>query len=503
MTVLQRLPVWLGDALPHEDKDGMTMNEEHSQAKNRAALVSLLAACLLTAIKLVVGIYTNSLGILSEALHSGLDLLAAAMTLYAVRLSSRPADARHPYGHGKVENLSALGETVLLFVICIWVVYEGAGRLLSGDTPVAPSIWGIIVMGISIVIDVNRVRVLKKVAKETRSQALEADALHFTTDIWSSGVVLVGLLCVQASEYLPADSPFRSILHMADAIAALFVSGIVVVVGFRLSRRAVTMLLDGGGKEHSEALEQALAKQLPLCRVRRLRVRESGADVFMDITVEAPATLRLDAAHDVSCVIEDIAHEIVPSADITVHVEPAQEETESMLQLVRTVAAAHKLSVHNLILSEQSGGLLVFLHVEASPDMTLREAHEYVVMFEKALGKRLNTTRIETHIEPEDRLCAPENALPFDADLHYVRAAVDSILPEFPMVSNVHDLRLTHMGGTPLVSFHCIIDGDLSLAAAHDVATDMERRLRTCAPKLDRILIHTDPSALIVMSEER
>ena len=162
MTVLQRLPVWLGDALPHEDKDGMTMNEEHSQAKNRAALVSLLAACLLTAIKLVVGIYTNSLGILSEALHSGLDLLAAAMTLYAVRLSSRPADARHPYGHGKVENLSALGETVLLFVICVWVVYEGAGRLLSGDTPVAPSIWGIIVMGISIVIDVNRVRVLKK-----------------------------------------------------------------------------------------------------------------------------------------------------------------------------------------------------------------------------------------------------------------------------------------------------------------------------------------------------
>ena len=291
--------------------------------------------------------------------------------------------------------------------------------------------------------------------------------------------------------------------NIADAIAALFVSGIVVVVGFRLSRRAVTMLLDGGGKEHSEALEQALAKQLPLCRVRRLRVRESGADVFMDITVEAPATLRLDAAHDVSCVIEDIAHEIVPSADITVHVEPAQEETESMLQLVRTVAAAHKLSVHNLILSEQSGGLLVFLHVEASPDMTLREAHEYVVMFEKALGKRLNTTRIETHIEPEDRLCAPENALPFDADLHYVRAAVDSILPEFPMVSNVHDLRLTHMGGTPLVSFHCIIDGDLSLAAAHDVATDMERRLRTCAPKLDRILIHTDPSALIVMPEER
>lgn len=338
---------------------------------------------------------------------------------------------------------------------------------------------------------------------KAQKPALEADALHFTTDIWSSGVVLVGLLCVQASEYLPADSSFRGILHMADAIAALFVSGIVVVVGFRLSRRAVTMLLDGGGKEHSEALEQALAKQLPLCRVRRLRVRESGADVFMDITVEAPATLRLDAAHDVSCVIEDIAHEIVPSADITVHVEPAQEETESMLQLVRTVAAAHKLSVP-----------------QPDPFRTERRAPRVsacggVSGYDAARSPRIRRdvresprqapqhNPLETHIEPEDRLCAPENALPFDADLHYVRAAVDSILPEFPMVSNVHDLRLTHMGGTPLVSFHCIIDGDLSLAAAHDVATDMERRLRTCAPKLDRILIHTDPSALIVMPEER
>lgn len=334
---------------------------------------------------------TNSLGILSEALHSSLDLVAAGITFFAVRVAARPADETHPYGYGKIENLSALAETVLLLVTCGWIVHEAVNRLFFDAPEITPSWWGVIIILISLLVDVNRAAMLRRVAQKHKSQALEADALHFTTDIWSSGVVLVGLLCVQASEYLPADSPFRGILHMADAIAALFVSGIVVVVGFRLSRRAVTMLLDGGGKEHSEALEQALAKQLPLCRVRRLRVRESGADVFMDITVEAPATLRLDAAHDVSCVIEDIAHEIVPSADITVHVEPAQEETESMLQLVRTVAAAHKLSVHNLILSEQSGGLLVFLHVEASPDMTLREAHEYVVMFEESPSASAST----------------------------------------------------------------------------------------------------------------
>ena len=199
--------------------------------------------------------------------------------------------------------------------------------------------------------------------------------------------MLVGLLCVQASEYLQADSPFRGILHMADAIAALFVSGIVVVVGFRLSRRAVTMLLDGGGKEHSEALEQALAKQLPLCRVRRLRVRESGADVFMDITVEAPATLRLDDAHDVSCVIEDIAHEIVPSADITVHVEPAQEETESCLLYTSIpFEQDHPAQVAGLNISKDSSAFLRLLPFET------HEQHLPGHFFDGRGGKRGGTS---------------------------------------------------------------------------------------------------------------
>ena len=477
-----------------------TQQEAHSE-KKQAALASLFWALFLTIIKLGAGLATNSLGILSEALHSSLDLVAAGITFFAIRVAARPADKSHPYGYGKIENLSALAETVLLLVTCGWIVHEAVSRLFFNASEITPSWWGVGIILVSLLVDVNRAAMLRRVAQKHKSQALEADALHFTTDIWSSGVVLVGLLCVQLSEYLPAHSVFRGILHMMDAVAALFVSGIVVVVGIRLSRRAVTTLLDGGGREDSEALERALAKQLPLCRVRRLRVRESGADVFMDVTVEAPATLRLDAAHDVSCVVEDIAHEIVPTADITVHVEPAQEETETILQLARTVARAHNLAVHNLILSEQEKGPLLFLHVEAPPEMTLRQAHEHVVLFEKALRKRLGNSRIEMHIEPEHRIVPPDAPQAFDADLHYVRAAVDSILPEFPMVSHVHDLRLLHMGGTPLVSFHCIVDGDFSVAAAHDIATDMERRLRTCAPKLDRILIHTDPSALIVMPD--
>ena len=175
--------------------------------KSRAAMFSLLAALALTSVKLAVGLYTNSLGVLSEALHSGLDLLAAVLTLIAVKISSKPADSRHPYGHGKAENLSALAQTLLLFGTCAWVVYEGVHRLASGGSPVVPSLWGVGVMAFSIAVDINRVRVLRRVAKTFNSQALEADALHFSTDILSSAVVLVGVLAVWLARPCTCPNP--------------------------------------------------------------------------------------------------------------------------------------------------------------------------------------------------------------------------------------------------------------------------------------------------------
>ena len=323
------------------------MNEEHSQAKNRAALVSLLAACLLTAIKLVVGVYTNSLGILSEALHSGLDLLAAAMTLYAVRLSSRPADARHPYGHGKVENLSALGETVLLFVICIWVVYEGAGRLLSGDTPVAPSIWGIIVMGISIVIDVNRVRVLKKVAKETRSQALEADALHFSTDILSSAVVLVGVAAVWLAAKLQLPEPVHKVLVQADTVAALLVALIIFRASLHMAREAINMLMDSGSTEEQQAICEAVRHLPGVQDVQRVRLRSSGPHYFVDLTVGVDPAIRVSEGHKIAHDAELAVDGILPGADVTVHVEPVRSgQKEDPFAVVQRVASIQGLAIH-------------------------------------------------------------------------------------------------------------------------------------------------------------
>lgn len=335
------------------------MNEEYGQAKNRAALLSLLAACLLTAIKLVVGIATNSLGILSEALHSGLDLLAAAMTLYAVRISSRPADDRHPYGHGKIENLSALGETVLLFVICIWVVYEGVGRLLSGDTPVAPSIWGIIVMGISIVIDVNRVRVLKKVAKETRSQALEADALHFSTDILSSAVVLVGVGAVWLAAKLQLPEPVHRVLVQADTVAALLVALIIFRASLHMAREAINMLMDSGSTEEQQAICEAVKRLPGVQDVQRVRLRSSGPHYFVDLTVGVDPAIRVSAGHKIAHDAELAVDGILPGADVTVHVEPVRSgQKEDPFAVVQRVASIQGLAIHDVQILRSGRGRL-------------------------------------------------------------------------------------------------------------------------------------------------
>lgn len=473
-----------------------------NQEKNHAALSSVLWALVLTVLKLVAGLATNSLGILSEALHSALDLVAAIITCFAVRVAARPADKTHHYGYGKVENLSALVETLLLLITCTWIVREAVDRLFFTTEVVHPSLWGIGVIVISLVVDINRSRMLRRVAKKHNSQALEADALHFTTDVWSSGVVLIGLVCVWVSSYLPEGHWLVPVLRMGDAVAALFVSGIVVVVGLRLSRKAVSALLDGTVSEHGEALEKALAQNLPGFAVRRVRLRESGADVFVDITVEAPAEMPLEAAHDITRQVELVVREVLTTADVVVHVEPASPEETSALATAHTLAAAHHLSIHNLSLSrlhskdaDNIDEVLVFVHVEAPPKMTIAEAHSRVDAFEQALAKRLGVARVVAHIEPEHRNEDTLETMSADESVRIMQL-IDEVLPTLPEVSTVHDLTICRMGGQPFLSFHCIVPSNLTVAEAHALATRLEDALHHKDPALGHILIHTDPAGL-------
>lgn len=288
--------------------------------KKNAALSSVIAAIGLTSFKIVVGLLTNSLGILAEAAHSSLDLVAALVTLMAVRLSGKPADQEHPYGHGKIENLSALFETLLLLATCIWIIYESIQRLFFKTVQVEASLWAFLVMGVSIVIDYSRSRVLYRAARKHNSQALEADALHFSTDIWSSAVVILGLIGVRLAQAFPS----LDFLHKADAVAAMGVAGIVIYVSAELGSRTIQGLLDHAPKGLSEKIKLAVEGISGIADCHQIRIRASGPRLFIDIHILADATFSLEEAHLLTEQAEAVIHKLAPDSDVTVHAEPMQ-----------------------------------------------------------------------------------------------------------------------------------------------------------------------------------
>ncbi len=286
--------------------------------KCRVALTSVGAAVVLTGTKLAVGLATGSLGLLSEAAHSGLDLVAAAITYAAVRVSGKPPDAEHRYGHGKVENLSALVETLLLLVTCVWIMREAVSRLFFREVEVEATAWSFVVILTSIVIDVSRSRALMRVARKHNSQALEADALHFSTDVWSSAVVLLGLVCVAVGAALPQ---YRW-LERADAIAALAVALIVIHVGVMLGKRAIDALLDRAPSGATAEVERIARSVEGVQACTQVRVRESGHLTFVDLVISINRRVPFEDSHAISTAVEERVRAAMPEADVLVHAEP-------------------------------------------------------------------------------------------------------------------------------------------------------------------------------------
>jgi cation diffusion facilitator family transporter len=296
----------------------MTATSHGDREKQSAARNSLLTAVALTAIKTVVGLLTGSLGILAEAAHSGLDLVAAMMTFLAVRISGKPPDANHPYGHGKVENLSALGETGLLLVTCVWIVREAIGRLLHHHAQMEVNVWSFTVMLISVAANAARSRILARTARKYGSQALEADALHFQTDMWSSLVVIAGLIAVQIADW----SPGLAWLRGGDAVAALGVSAIIVWVSVQLGRRTIDALLDSAPAGMERRIATAAEGVQGVHNCHAVRIRASGPKMFVDLHVLVDGGQTLSQAHDLTERIEAAIQQIAPQADVTVHPEP-------------------------------------------------------------------------------------------------------------------------------------------------------------------------------------
>ncbi len=291
---------------------------EAEREKTSAALSSVAAAIFLTIFKIIVGVMTGSLGILSEAAHSGLDLIAAVITFVAVRISDKPADTTHHYGHGKVENFSALIETLLLLATCVWIIYEAYQRLFVEHVEVDASIWAFIVMIVSIGIDFSRSRVLDRAAKKYKSQALEADALHFSTDIWSSSVVIVGLIAIKLADVIPG----LSFLQQADAVAAVIVALIVVIVSLQLGKRTVDALLDTAPEGMADEIKRAVEAIPDVIDSHAIRIRHAGPHTFVDMHILVNGQLSLEQVHGLTEKAEEAVRQITHNADVTIHAEP-------------------------------------------------------------------------------------------------------------------------------------------------------------------------------------
>lgn len=282
-----------------------------SREKRVVALSSLIAAILLTLLKAIVGVLTGSLGILSEAAHSGLDFAAALMTFFAVSISAKPADDSHHYGHGKFESFSALFETLLLLITCGWIIYKAAYRLAGHPVEVEVNFWSFAVMGTAIIVDISRSRALSRAARKYGSQALEADALHFQSDIYSSLVVIFGLIFTKAG------------FPIADPLAALGVSILVIIASVRLALRSSHVLLDRAPSGIEEGIRAALRSLPQVIEIRKIRVRDAGTQIFVDLTIAVDGKLTLNESHAVADETERYISAIVPKVDVTVHVEPA------------------------------------------------------------------------------------------------------------------------------------------------------------------------------------
>ena len=464
----------------HEDKRA-------AREKRGAALSSVIAAIFLTLFKLIVGVTTGSLGILAEVAHSALDLVAAVVTLFAVRVSGRPADEEHSYGHGKIENLSALFETLLLLGTCTWIIYEAIRRLFFEEIHVQASIWAFIVMAVAIIIDWSRSRVLYRTAKKYNSQALEADALHFSTDIWSSAVVIVGLACVWLAARL--SIPW---LAKADAVAALLVAGIVIYISLQLGGRTVAALIDGVPASVRNDVMQAV-KVPGVLEVKRVRVRRSGPESFADVRLTVARDTPLERTHQIAVSAEEAVRQVLPGADVVVQVDPVKSDHEGVLTSVRMLAAQHGMGAHGVrIYDLQSGGHLLELHLEVSDTLTVEAAHEQATAFEYALRKQLPAIdQVITHIEPTGDALVRKSASSADEEL--VREILLHMEAENGLGCNPHDVTVRRIGSEMQVTFHCTMDSDLPITEAHTVTERVESMLRNQVPNLGRVVIHVEP----------
>jgi cation diffusion facilitator family transporter len=458
-----------------------------TQEKQRVALTSVLAALLLIAMKLTVGLLTGSLGIISEAVHSGLDLVAALVTFLSVRVSDKPADPDHPFGHGKIESLSAFVETTLLFVACAWIIWEAIRRLFFRDVHVEPSLAAFGVMFTAITIDTFRSRALFRVARKYNSQALEADALHFSTDVYSSSVVILGLILV----YLSRQSNLGW-LRKADPVAALVVAGIVVYITLKLGQRTVAALVDTSPEGSSSLIAEAVARVPGVLRLERIRTRQSGPRLFVDLRLALQSNTALEHAKAVADLVESAVHGLFPDSDVVIHTTPSDPPKGDLVEKIRAIANRRNFQVHEVTAYEVKDGIHVILDLEVEPSLRLDTAHDQATVLEQDIKQGLPEVReVNIHLEPFTKNVEAVNAVQLTpAELE---PKLMEIATEIPGVLDCHDIEAHQAAENVFVRCHCTLLPGLPIGRVHDITEELEFRIRKAFPQILRVNIHAEP----------
>jgi len=451
--------------------------------KEKVAFGSILASGGLTIAKAIVGLLTGSLAILSEAAHSLIDLAATVMTYFAVRVSGKPADEEHPYGHGKVESVAALIETGLLFVLSAFVIIEAIKRLIGHEAAVEATAAAFVVMATSVIVDFIRARMLYRVAHETKSEALEADALHFSSDLWSSLAVIAGLVGVWSG------------FAWADAVAALIVAAFVCVAGWRLGRRTIDTLLDAAPAGIGEQLKAITLRVPGVAEVERLRARRVGNEIFADINIVVSRTLPMDR---VAAMKDEIAKAVgreMPEAEVNITTEPRALDDETVMERVAVSARNRGLLVHHVTVHALAEKLLVSLDLEVDGTMSLQDAHRIADGLEDAITQELGSgVEVETHIEPLqfDSLAGRDAPPEKTANIH---DALSDLVKDLPILCEVHNVRVRETEDGDIVNFHCRARPAETVHSVHEKVDELERALRRRFPSIKRVIGHTEPTA--------
>lgn len=462
-----------------------------SDEKQKVALSSVAAAVFLTSIKIAVGIFTGSLGVLSEAAHSTLDLGAALVTFFAVRFSDKPADKDHNYGHGKIESFSALIETLLLLITCIWIIYEALQKLFFGKSlEVSGTFWGIGIMAVSIIVDISRSRALKKAALKYKSQALEADALHFSSDIASSLVVIAGLICVETGKLLKIP-----LLNYGDPIAALGVSLLVIMVSFRLGKRTVDVLLDTAPKGMESDILHEVNSVKGVLDVSSIRIRPSGAKLFIDLNI---GISRNESHQVVHSIVDEVRNKImkrIPDSDVVISTYPVlvNDEDQEVYRVVKRVVDRFPncTNIHNIHIYQVCGKRCIAIHLEVKDMLNLRETHQlsHIIgdMIQQDLGDVEDVSVNFEHVKQQQI-----EARDITTESREMLAEIDALLNNSEQL-NCHDIKVYSFGDKLSLFLHCEVNEDYEPDRIEDISKEISNRVKNNFTNVENIHVHMEP----------